>query len=115
LPDNLSGPARNPLCSRVRLRVVVAEGPAAPWQFSDLMQHKGYGTSMLRALINLAWEELDLHKLWLIVRKDNRAAQAMYLKQGFDFEGVLRDEYHVGGRFHDMVRMAVLRPAGGAS
>lgn len=79
------------------------------------MQHKGYGTAMLRTLIRLAWEELDLHKLWLIVRKDNRAAQATYLKQGFDFEGVLRDEYHVGGRFHDMVRMAVLRPAGGAS
>jgi diamine N-acetyltransferase len=66
---------------------------------------------MLRGLVRLAWEELDLHKLWLIVRKDNRAAQAMYLKQGFDFEGVLRDEYHVGGRFHDMVRMAVLRPS----
>jgi diamine N-acetyltransferase len=73
------------------------------------MQHKGHGTAMLRGLLRLAWEELDLHKLWLIVRKDNRAAQAMYLKQGFDFEGVLRDEYHVGGRFHDMVRMAVFR------
>jgi hypothetical protein len=32
LPDSLSGPERNPLCSRVRLRVPVAEGPAAPWQ-----------------------------------------------------------------------------------
>src|SRR5439155_5810374 len=36
------------------------------------MQHRGYGTAMLRQLIHLAWEELDLHKLWLIVRKDNR-------------------------------------------
>jgi diamine N-acetyltransferase len=77
------------------------------------MQHRGCGTAMLRGLMRLAWEELTLHKLWLIVRKDNRPAQAMYLKQGFDFEGVLRDEYHVGGRFHDMVRMAALRPAPG--
>src|SRR5262245_35272859 len=77
------------------------------------MQHRGYGTAMLRGLVRLAWEELDLHKLWLIVRKDNRPAQAMYLKQGFDFEGVLRDEYHVGGRYHDMVRMAIVRPAAG--
>src|SRR5262245_23817354 len=75
------------------------------------MQHRGHGTAMLRGLMRLAWEDLDLTKLWLIVRKDNRPAQAMYLEQGFDFEGVLRDEYHVGGRFHDMVRMAVLRPS----
>jgi diamine N-acetyltransferase len=73
------------------------------------MQHKGYGSEMLRGLIRLAWEDLNLHKLWLIVRKDNRAAQVMYLKAGFDFEGVLHDEYFVGGRFHDMVRMAVVR------
>lgn len=73
------------------------------------MQHKGYGTTMLRGLIRLAWEELNLHKLWLIVRKDNRAAQVMYLKSGFDFEGVLHDEYYVGGRYHDMVRMAIVR------
>jgi diamine N-acetyltransferase len=79
------------------------------------MQHRGYGTAMLRGLVRLAWDELDLHKLWLIVRKDNRAAQSMYLKQGFDFEGVLRDEYHVGGRYHDMVRMAIVRPSGGST
>src|SRR5262249_19799566 len=76
------------------------------------MQHRGHGTAMLRGLIRLAWAELSLHKLWLIVRKDNRSSQAMYLKIGFDFEGVLRDEYFVGGRYHDMVRMAIVRPAG---
>ena len=41
----------------------------------------------------------------------NRAAQAMYLKLGFDFEGVLQDEYFVQGRFYDMVLMSILRPA----
>jgi diamine N-acetyltransferase len=72
-------------------------------------QHRGYGTAAVRALIARAWDDLDLHKLWLIVRRDNRAAQAMYLKLGFDFEGVLRDEYFVGGRYFDMVRMGLLR------
>ena len=54
--------------------------------------------------------KLELHKVWLIVRRDNRSAQAMYSKLGFDFEGVLRDEYFVGGRWFDMVRMAIQRP-----
>jgi diamine N-acetyltransferase len=73
-------------------------------------QHKGHGPRAVRQLLNLAWTTLDLHKVWLIVRRDNLLAQAMYLKLGFEFEGVLRDEYHVGGRYYDMVRMGIVRP-----
>lgn len=73
-------------------------------------QRKGFGPAALRALIERAFGEHGLHKLWLIVRRDNRAAQAMYLKLGIDFEGVLQDEYYVGGRFFDMVRMSLLAP-----
>jgi diamine N-acetyltransferase len=74
------------------------------------MQGKGLGPLALRALIERAFsEEMNLHKLWLIVRRDNRSAQAMYLRAGFEFEGMLRDEYCVQGKFFDMVRMAILR------
>ena len=72
------------------------------------MQGRGHGTAALRRLCEMAFDELGLHKLWLIVRRDNRDAQAMYLKLGFDFEGVLLDEYCVSGRYFDMVRMAKL-------
>jgi diamine N-acetyltransferase len=75
-------------------------------------QGKGKGPEAVRELLRRAWEELGLEKVWLIVRSDNRSAQAMYLKLGFDFEGVLRREYKVGERYFDMVRMAILRPAG---
>jgi diamine N-acetyltransferase len=74
-------------------------------------QGKGYGGQALRLLADLAWRELKLHKLWLIVRRDNREAQAMYLRHGFDFEGVLADEYCVNGTFYDMVRMSLLNPS----
>ena len=78
-------------------------------------QGRGYGPAAVRKLLDVAWGEesaggLGLHKLWLIVRRDNRDAQAMYLKLGFDFEGVLRDEYCVAGRYYDMVRMSILGP-----
>lgn len=72
-------------------------------------QRKGYGSAALTSLVDRCFGELGLHKLWLIVRKDNRAAQAMYLKHGFDFEGVLRDEYFVQERYYDMVRMSRLQ------
>ena len=73
------------------------------------MQGQGHGAAALAALIAHAFGPLDLHKLWLIVRRDNRRAQAMYLRAGFEFEGVLRDEYCVGDRFFDMVRMGIVR------
>lgn len=75
------------------------------------MQGKGFAPAMLAALVARAFEELDLHKLWLIVRRDNKRSQAMYLRAGFEFEGVLRDEYRVNDRYFDMVRMGIVRPA----
>jgi len=74
------------------------------------LQGRGYGTSAVERIVEKAFGELGLRKIWLIVRKDNRHAQAMYLKLGFDFEGVLRDEYCVNGVYYDMVRMARLAP-----
>jgi RimJ/RimL family protein N-acetyltransferase len=75
-------------------------------------QKKGYGRQALEALVRAAFAPpLELHKLWLIVRRDNRRAQALYLKAGFDFEGVLRDEYRVGEQFYDMVRMSTITPS----
>jgi diamine N-acetyltransferase len=76
------------------------------------MQGRGYGPAAVAELLRRTWDELDLHKVWLIVRRDNRAAQAMYLKLGFDFEGVLVDEYCVSGQWFDMVRMGITRRAG---
>jgi RimJ/RimL family protein N-acetyltransferase len=73
-------------------------------------QGRGFGPAAVRKLVETAFGELGLYKLWLIVRRDNRDAQAMYLKLGFDFEGVLKAEYCVNGKFFDMVRMSSLRP-----
>lgn len=88
-------PARNG-----RLFVVIRKG----------VQGKGYGSDAIRLLLGHAWNVLDLHKVFLIVRKDNKVAQARYLKLGFDFEGVLKDEYCINGHYFDMVRMGIIRP-----
>jgi RimJ/RimL family protein N-acetyltransferase len=78
-------------------------------------QGKGHGPMAICHLLDLAFGDpgchlgnMGLHKIWLIVRAENLAAQAMYLKAGFAFEGLLKDEYMVGERFHDMVRMGVI-------
>jgi RimJ/RimL family protein N-acetyltransferase len=68
-------------------------------------QGKGYGPQAIRSLFTIALS-MKLHKVWVIVRETNRDSQAMYLKLGFSFEGVLKDEYCVNGQYFDMVRMA---------
>jgi RimJ/RimL family protein N-acetyltransferase len=73
-------------------------------------QGNGYGYQAIEKLLDYAWKELCLHKIWLIVRDENKAAQAMYLRLGFSFEGFLKEEYRVNEVYFDMVRMGMITP-----
>lgn len=71
-------------------------------------QGKGYAEAMLAKLIEIARDSIRLHKLWLIVREDNDKSLARFVRAGFRIEGVLRDEYLVGGKYHNMIRMGMI-------
>lgn len=70
---------------------------------------KGYGKSAIRRLLSIAFNEIKLHKVWLVVFTENEKARNLYAKCGFQEEGILKDEYLVNGKYHDMVRMAIIR------
>ena len=70
-------------------------------------QGMGIGQLAIKELLVKAIEG-DLHKIWLIVREDNKRAQALYLRAGFSFEGVLKDEYKIHGKYVNMVRMGII-------
>ena len=70
--------------------------------------NKGYAQKVLPMLINQAFKKLGLHKVSLIHWKENKKADHLYKKIGFKKEGLLKDEYFWQGRYHDMVRMAIL-------
>lgn len=69
---------------------------------------RGYGTAAVRAVIDLGFGELGLHKLWLMVFAHNARGRRLYSRIGFREEGVLREEYFHDGQWHDMVRMGLL-------
>lgn len=71
-------------------------------------QGKGYAQEMIRLILDKAFKELGLHKVWLVVYADNAKAIHIYEKLGFQKEGVLKDEYYWQGRYHDMMRMAIV-------
>lgn len=56
-------------------------------------RRKGYGELLMRALMQLAWEELEIPEMSLEVRVSNTAAQSLYEKLGFVTEGK-RDRYY---------------------
>jgi RimJ/RimL family protein N-acetyltransferase len=71
---------------------------------------KGYGTDALKAALRLAFDELNLHKVYLAHFEDNWRAHKCYKKCGFQVDGVLRDHVFKRGRFHSQTLMCAINP-----
>lgn len=69
---------------------------------------KGYAQIAILLILAVAFFDLDLHKVWLMVYESNEKARHIYQKLGFREEGILRQEYFWRGEYHDMVRMSIL-------
>jgi diamine N-acetyltransferase len=69
---------------------------------------KGYGRESLALLADLAFQTLNLHRLYLRVYAYNERAIRVYEKAGFVREGVDRQAHFHGGTWHDVIRMGLL-------
>ncbi len=69
---------------------------------------QGYGTQMVEKLLEVAFDELHLHRISLYVFDFNQAAIACYKKVGFQIEGHLRDYRKVGKSYWSSYLMAIL-------
>lgn len=69
---------------------------------------KGLGTDAVRTLTRFIFEELNLHRVSLIVFSYNKRAISAYEKVGFVFEGVMRESLFKGGKYHDKILMALI-------
>jgi diamine N-acetyltransferase len=70
---------------------------------------KGYGTEATRLMVALAFDTLNLNRVWLDVFTDNPRAVRCYEKVGFKHEGVMRQQAFREGAYHDVHLMALLR------
>ena len=69
---------------------------------------KGYGSAAIAAVLDWAFRDARLHKVWLMCFRSNTRAQGIYRRIGFLDEGVLREEYFHQESWHDMVGMGLL-------
>lgn len=71
-------------------------------------RNKGHGTRAIILLLDKAFNEQHLHKVFLHVAVDNHQGIHIYEKVGFSIEGDLRDHYIIGGKYVNMYFMSIL-------
>lgn len=75
----------------------------------QLYKHKGVASRATKIILRYAFEELKLNKVYLNVDADNVAACSLYEKNGFQKEGIFREDLLRRGVLIDRIRYAVLR------
>lgn len=69
---------------------------------------KGLGGEVVNLLTGYAFQRLNAHRVWLGVSEFNTRAVKCYVGAGYVYEGRLRDEVFYAGKYHSVIRMAVL-------
>ena len=71
--------------------------------------NQGYGTEAISLLVKHAFDELNLHRVWLRVYDTNPGGMRCYEKVGFQHEGILREAVYTHGKYINMHVMSILR------
>jgi RimJ/RimL family protein N-acetyltransferase len=70
--------------------------------------NKGYGSEVVKLIIEYGFKKLKLHRIELDVYGYNKRAQKVYKKLGFKLEGKKREHNFWNGKFWDTYNMAIL-------
>ncbi len=73
------------------------------------VRKKGLAQTALRELINLAFRNLNFHRLEAEVYSFNLPARNLFNKLGFVEEGILREAKFTDGKYHDIIRFGLLK------
>jgi RimJ/RimL family protein N-acetyltransferase len=69
---------------------------------------QGYGTETMGVLLDFAFGELRLHRVYLHVFAGNARAIHVYERLGFRLDGVEREAFYRHGQHHDVHLMSIL-------
>lgn len=77
---------------------------------ATVYQGMGIGTALMRGLLDLADNWLNLHRVELEVFSDNERGVALYKKMGFEIEATMRRYAYRDGAYTDAFKMGRLNP-----
>jgi RimJ/RimL family protein N-acetyltransferase len=67
------------------------------------------GTAAARAMVRHGFRDLNLHRIYVGILKDNAISIRTCEKAGFRHEGTAREGAYKDGRYHDLVQMGMLK------
>lgn len=70
---------------------------------------RGYGRESISLLVEYAFRQRNVHKVWLQVHARNERAVSAYQACGFQQEGRLRAHVWSNGSYDDLIQMGLLR------
>ena len=73
------------------------------------MQGTGASGLATQELLKYAFEELELHKIYLNVLFENIRARKFYEKCGFIQEGISKDAVRINGKYESLVWYGLLK------
>jgi RimJ/RimL family protein N-acetyltransferase len=73
------------------------------------VQNRGVGTAATRAMVRHGLFDLNLHRIYVSVLRENISSIRMCQKAGFREEGIIREGAYKSGSYHDLVLMGVLK------
>jgi ribosomal-protein-alanine N-acetyltransferase len=74
------------------------------WLILPELQGKGYMTEAGRALLRHLFDDLGVHKVEALIRKENKPSAALAKRLGFRLEGgPIRDRWLVAGKWHSVM------------
>ncbi|HOP06979.1 MAG TPA: GNAT family protein [candidate division Zixibacteria bacterium] len=92
--------------------LVGLDDPEGNIEFKRLVidsKDKGYGRAAFRKVVEMVFEELGAHRVWLDVMEHNQRGYHIYSTEGFIKEGVQREAAVVDGRRVNLITMSMLK------
>ncbi|WP_438434674.1 GNAT family N-acetyltransferase [Gorillibacterium sp. sgz500922] len=71
---------------------------------------KGYMTEAVRLLVEYAFRELKLHRVYAEAKPTNLGSIRVLEKAGFEREGIARKNVQINGRWEDHMVLSILNP-----
>ncbi len=86
----------------------VSRQAALGWGVTSQLTGRGFATEIGHALLRLAFDRLDLHRVEAQCRTDNDPSRRVMVKLGMREEGVFRDNVLVRGEWWSTAQYAIL-------
>lgn len=81
------------------------------YKFDAAWRHQGYAKEALTKTLEIAFYELNLHRVFARVMPENKDSIHLLESLGFIFEGTEHESIQIQGKWTDHLRYAYIRPS----